>query len=447
MKIDNRTLRNIFLGVGGCILLYWFLHETERVSGVLAVVKGIFSPFVVGAAIAFIFNVPMRFIERYLDIDKPGLKRAVAIVMTLIFLVLVVTLIFHLLIPQLESTVMTLVEQLPPFFNRVVTAAMDFIRAHPEVEEFVVENLIPKDFNWATFDWTAIDWKSIVEKVANFASTSISTIVSGAYSTIGSVAGFVVNAVISIVFALYCLGGKERLARQCRKLLYAFLPESFSDETIRIFRLTNSTFSNFISGQCLEAIILGGMFAVAMIILKMPYVALVSVIISVTALVPLVGAFVGCFLGAFFILVDNPMQAMWFVVMFLVLQQIEGNLIYPKVVGDSIGLPGMWVLLAVTVGGEIMGVGGMFVMIPIVSVLYTLLREITTRRVTARKIDGEKLKEQPPEIRSHRKERRDRRKFKRLLKMNEKNSVILKEETDESAPSGEEAGDESKKTQ
>ena len=193
-------------------------------------------------------------------------------------------------------------------------------------------------------------------------------------------------------------------------------------------RLTNTTFSNFISGQCLEAVILGGMFAVAMLVFKMPYVALVSVIISVTALVPLVGAFVGCFLGAFFILVDNPMQAVWFVVMFLVLQQIEGNLIYPKVVGTSIGLPGMWVLVAVTVGGELMGIGGMFIMIPVVSVLYTLLREITEERLSHRNIDADKLRAHPLIIKSKMKEKREHRQMLRLQRKPKEAAVASAEE-------------------
>ena len=224
---------------------------------------------------------------------------------------------------------------------------------------------------------------------------------------------------IGLVFALYCLAQKEILARQARRLVYAFLPERISDEIIRVMRLTNTTFSNFISGQCLEAIILGGMFAVVMALFRLPYIVLISVLIALTALVPIVGAFVGCFIGAFLILVNDPFQAVIFVAVFLVLQQIEGNLIYPKVVGTSIGLPGMWVLASVTVGGEIMGVMGMLVMIPIVSVCYTLLREITYSRVEKRQIDPDKLRDHPPELRNQFKENRERReqiKFRREMR-------------------------------
>ena len=203
-------------------------------------------------------------------------------------------------------------------------------------------------------------------------------------------------------------------------LLYSLISEHHADETIRILRLTKATFSNFISGQCLEACILGCLFAVAMAIFKMPYISLVSVIIAVTALIPVVGAFVGCILGAFFILVNNPIQALTFVIMFLVIQQLENNLIYPRVVGTSIGLPGMWVLVAVTIGGDLMGVGGMLLMIPVTSVIYALLREFTDKRLSERNIPQEKLQNQPPEIQSRFRRNQERKERLRLQKMKQK---------------------------
>ena len=401
MEIKGKTLRNIFLGVMACIVLYWLLHETERVKSVWNVVKNVCSPFVVGAALAFIFNVPMRAVERYLSfVSKPGMRRALALIVTLLCIGLILTAVFNLLIPQLRETTMSLVDRIPNFFRRMGVTVEEFIAQHPYIQERLVENT----------DFEKIDISVFVSKIANFAGNGITTVFNGAVSAIGSVTGTVVDLVISMVFALYALGQKEVLARQGRKLLYSFFPEGACDEIIRILRMTNATFSNFISGQCLEAVILGGMFAVSMLIFKMPYVALVSVIITLTALVPLVGAFVGCVLGAFFILVSNPFQAFVFVIMFLVLQQIEGNLIYPKVVGTSIGLPGMWVLVAVTVGGELMGVGGMLLMIPLASVAYALLREICDRRLAKRGISPEKLMEQPFEFRAKRVKRKNKEK-------------------------------------
>ena len=284
------------------------------------------------------------------------------------------------------------------------------------VYAFLEEN--PELLKWVsdTTDLKSLDWAGLIQKAITMLKDSVSLIATGAFSAVGGVASALVDALIGLVFALYCLGRKEILARQGRRILYAFLPESFSDEAIRVLRLTNSTFSNFISGQCLEAVILGILFAIAMAILKLPYIPLVSVLIAVTALVPIVGAFVGCFLGAFFILVNDPFQALIFVGMFLVLQQIEGNLIYPKVVGTSIGLPGMWVLVAVTIGGDLMGITGMLVMIPISSVLYALMREFTGKRITERKIDPNKLRDHPPVLKSKFKENRERKKEQKLLK-------------------------------
>ena len=390
MNERKKLLRNIFLGACGCIVLLWLLFNPIRVTVVFNFLKTLFAPFALGAGLAFIVNVPMRAIEARLQgIKKLTLRRCVAVLLTFIAVALVLFLVVQLLLPQLITTLDTLIGKLPAFGSRVWVLINDFLEANPEVLEWVETNT----------DFEQMDWMSYVEKLLAWVSDRVSGIVGGTFSAIGSVFTAVFNGVISFVFALYCLFRKEILARQGRRLLYAFLPEHFCDETVRIFRLTASTFSNFISGQCLEALILGVMFAIAMLIFRMPYVPLVSVLVAITALVPIVGAFVGCGLGAFFILVDDPIKAVWFVVMFLVIQQIEGNVVYPKVVGSSVGLPGMWVLLAVALGGKLMGVAGMFIMIPLVSVVYTLLREITNKRLAKREIDGDKLRDHPPELR------------------------------------------------
>ena len=386
MELNGKNLRRIFLGVAGCIVLYWLLHETERLMSVLNAVTGVLSPFIVGAALAFVLNVPMRGIESLLKkIPKPGLRRALALVLTLLAVVLVLYGIFYLLIPQLGETIESIAKQLPQFFARVQNDITVYLEDHPEVLEWLSNYT---DFN-------AINWAELIEKAVTIVTDSIGGIVNKALSAVVSLGTGIFNAILSLVFALYCLARKEILARQGRRLLYSFLPERVCDETIRIFRMTNITFSKFISGQCLEAVILGAMFAVTMPIFNMPYVALVSVIIAVTALVPIVGAFVGCIIGAFFILVVDPALAFWFIVLFLALQQIEGNLIYPRVVGSSVGLPGMWVLLAVAIGGDLMGVGGMLLMIPVASVLYALARELTNKRLHERQIPNDKLQDQP----------------------------------------------------
>ena len=407
MHIDKKTVRNIFLVAVGAIAFYWVLNETEQFKSLWKALTGMFSPFVLGAAIAFILNVPMRVVEKPLKfVQNESLRRTLAIILTLVIMVLAITGVVLLLVPQITETIQLLIPKLIDFVMRAETALMHFLEANPELLQWVS----------STTDLQSLDWAGLIQKAAAMLKNSVSVIATGAFSAVGGVTSAIVDLVIGLVFALYCLARKEILARQGRRILYSVLPEHFCDETIRVLRLTNSTFSNFISGQCLEAVILGCLFAVSMSIFKMPYIPLVSVLIAVTALIPLVGAFVGCFLGAFFILVNDPIQALVFIAMFLVLQQIEGNLIYPKVVGTSIGLPGMWVLVAVAVGGDLMGVAGMLVMIPISSVLYTLIREFTNRRIAERGIDPEKLRDQPMELKSKFKENRERKREQKLLK-------------------------------
>lgn len=390
MNNRHRILRNIFIGVGACIVLFWMLFKPDRVMAFLSFFKSLFAPFVIGACVAFIFNVPMRAIEGKLSkINKAGLRRGVAVLLTFLSVVLIVFLVVQLLIPQLITTIQTLIAKMPGFGSRVWDRINSFLGANPEIMEWVEANT----------DFEKMDWMTYVEKLLTWTSDRMSGFLGGAFNAIGSVFTGLFNGVISFVFSLYCLFRKEILAGQFRRLLYAFLPEKFCDEVVRIARLTSTTFSNFISGQCLEALVLGGMFAISMLIFRFPYVPLVSVLVAICALVPIVGAFVGCGLSTFFILVDDPVKAVWFVVMFLIIQQFEGNVIYPKVVGSSVGLPGMWVLLAVALGGKLMGVAGMFIMIPVVSVLYTLLRERTNKRLEVRQIDGDKLRSQPSERR------------------------------------------------
>jgi len=422
VEINKKTWRNIFLCAGGCVVLYWILHETGRMQALFNTIGGIFAPFIIGAVLAFILNVPMRAIERLLKgVKKQGARRALAILLTMLAVLLVVAGVFYLLVPQIIDTVKSLIETLPGFFNRVKDSVVAYLNEHPEQLEWLNENT----------DFETINWSEMIQKLLGWITARAEDMINGIIGAVIELSNGIFDGVLSLVFCLYCLSRKEILARQGRRLLYAFLPEKTCDEIIRVLRMSNSVFSNFISGQCLEAVILGAMFAVSMSIFRMPYMPLVSVVIAVTALVPIVGAFVGCVLGAFFILVGNPVLAFWFVVMFLILQQIEGNLIYPRVVGTSIGLPGMWVLVAVAVGGDLMGVGGMLLMIPLASVLYALVREFTNKRLEERGIDREKLQDQPPELRSGFKENRQKRKDKKqkqeALKKEQKENCHKKE--------------------
>ncbi len=417
-EINKKTLQRIFLFVCGAIVLYWLLHETDRVKVILNTVSGIFAPFVFGGVLAFILNVPMRAIENGLlrKVNRDVLKRVISVVLTLLALFLVISLVFWLLIPQIIQTVNSLVPNLSDFLVKAEVWVKDFLEERPQLLAWVENN----------FNLEEISLTTMAEKL--FAMFNMSTVLGGAVSAIGSIFSGVFNGVIAVVFSVYCLFQKETLARQGRKLAYAFLKEKTADKIVKILRLTNSSFSNFLSGQCVEVCILGGMYAVGMAVLRMPYIPLITVVIALTAFIPIVGAWTGCVVGAFLIFVKDPMLAIVFVAMFLAIQLIENNMIYPRVVGNSVGLSGMWVLVAITIGGELMGILGMFLMIPLVSVVYTIVREYTNKKLKAVPVDAEKLQLQPPELVSKFKEKRETKKKLQLLK--KKNNEKKSEETE-----------------
>lgn len=418
MQLDKKQTKNLILGVVACIVLYWVLNDMERVKGILANGFQIAQPFLVGACIAFILNVPLRAIERQVKkIPNLPADRTISILLTLGCVGLVVTLVFQLLIPQIRETAEIIAQQLPPFIDRVEDMIRQFLKDNPQIEQWL----------WENTDLERLDWGALAQQGIDLVGDTLGKVLGNTVDLVKAFISSIWTIIISVIFSLYCLGNKEQLSRQGRRLLYSLLPEHWSDEIIRIGRLSNTTFSNFFAGQCIEVMILGSMFAIAMSILKMPYVPLVSVLVAVTAFIPIVGAWIGCALGAFFIMVNNPMQAVAFVVMFVILQQIENSLIYPKVVGTSVGLPSMWTLVAVSVGADIMGVAGMVLMIPVCSVLYTLLREFTSDRVRLRGIDPDKLRDHPPELKSKLKEKREHIKRKREAKKAAELAALMKE--------------------
>ena len=393
---NKKLFRNIFLALLAVLFIYWIFGGSGRISGVFQLIKRVLSPFVTGAAIAFIFNVPMRAFERMIKGIKPlKLRRTLAIFLTLIAALLIIAVVCLLLIPQLAKTIRSLTPSLQSFSGNIHVYFKEFLEKNPDIEQWIINNT----------DMEKLDWQNLLQQGVSVLGNRFTSIVGGAVSAIGSVATAVVDIVIALVFAVYSLYQKENIARQGRRLLYTFFSERTADRIVRVFRLSNSTFSNFLSGQCLEACILGCLFAIVMAIFRMPYIPLISVLVAVTALIPVVGSFIGCAVGAFLIMVNDPIQAVWFVIMFLVIQQIENNLIYPRVVGTSIGLPGMWVLFSVAVGAKLMGVAGMFLMIPVSSVIYSVLRDYSSSRLAESKIPAEKLVPQPPDLRSGFRER------------------------------------------
>ena len=289
--------------------------------------------------------------------------------LTLILILAIIAGVLFVVVPELVNTIADLIGQVPTAVNNLINWLQVKLSAYPEYEEKLSS--------------ISINWDSVLSNVMNFLSIGTKGIINGG---IGAISGFfsgITNFFIGFVFSVYVLFQKEKLASQCKKLMYVCMPESRADKIIEVLRLTNTTFSNFLSGQCLEACILGTMFVITLSILRMPYALLIGIIIAVSALIPIVGAFL--------IMMTSPLKALIFVGVFIILQQIEGNLIYPHVVGSSVGLPGIWVLVAVTIGGNLFGIMGMLTFIPISSVCYALLRTYVNRKVEEKEIDREKF--------------------------------------------------------
>lgn len=366
--MDKKTERSILkLLIWAGVIILAIMYSEQLWTGIVFLAQ-VIQPFVIGGAIAFVLNILMRQIEK-IPFGKHKMPRGLSIVLTLVVIVGLLTLIGFIVVPQLGITIRDLGVKIPRFIEKASLKIQEVSANNPQVLEWFKE-----------LENMEIDWKSILETAIKFIRSGFGNVLSSTVLVAGNIIGGIVNIFIAFVFAIYALLMKEKLIDQYKRILKAYLPENIRVTTEKVLTLLNSNFRNFISGQCLEAVILGLMFFITMTILQFPYALLVGVLIGFTSLIPIVGGFIGCGISAFFIMVDSPMKAVWFIVIFLVLQQIEGNLIYPKVVGGSVGLPSIWVLTAVSVGGSLMGVLGMLMFIPLVSTGYTLLRENVNKR-------------------------------------------------------------------
>lgn len=354
--------------------LVWGVQHSVQLMGWLRVFLGIVQPFLLGCAIAFVLNLPLRAIERkLLRRWNSAARRPVSLLMSLGFVILVVALVVVMIVPELVEAIADIVQQVPVALERLVLWLNEMAVRYPQLDQSA-----------AVLAQLEENWQEIVENALSMLKHGLGSVVSTTIGVAGSVISGVATTFIAFVFSFYLLMQKEKIAGQVKRVLTAYLPSRAAERTVQVCCLLDKNFSSFIAGQCLEAVILGSMFVVSMTLLRMPYAVMVGVLIAFTALIPIVGAFIGCFVGAFLILLENPMQAVAFVVLFLVLQQLEGNFIYPRVVGSSVGLPSIWVLAAVTVGGSLFGIVGMLVFIPLISTAYSLLRDSVNARNAAR---------------------------------------------------------------
>lgn len=381
MDLNKNNVKKILGIITFTLILMAVLLNFSAVGNYLMFLWGILLPFVVGGAIAFILNIPMSAIEKQFQKiqikTKRGEKirnrvvRPVSMVLAILLVFLIIGIVIGVVVPQLGQTINSIGESMTKSLPKIQIWLEQTFQDQEEIVNYI-KNL---DF----------DWKNWLNTIKDFAWNGAGSVLSYTMSATMMVVNGVMSFFIAFIFALYILSQKENLGRQSRKLITAVFSQKIVEKILSVCSLSYKTFSRFITGQCLEAMILGAMFFVTMSIFRLPYALLVGVLIAFTALIPIVGTFIGCFVGALLILMVNPMQAVFFVILFLVLQQVEGNLVYPHVVGNSVGLPSIWVLFAVTVGGKLMGVMGMLVFIPLFSVLYALLREWINYRISVKK--------------------------------------------------------------
>lgn len=376
MELNKRSVKRILLIITFTVLLIWGVYNHKQLGEILLGIYSLISPFVIGLCIAYIVNVLLRPIEnlwmKLLNKRKgkwpEKLKRPLCLLLTILLVIGIILAIVLIIMPELRDSVASLIDMIPSYAEEVqrwwgsLSTFLDKYSIDLPEFDFKPDKLIDilKDGGTVLFNTTA--------------------------SVAGSIVTAVMNFVIAFAFSIYVLAQKETLKRQSMKVLTAVMKPEKLDKLLNLLRLANKTFTNFITGQLTEAVIIGALCFIGMTIFRMPYAPAISVLVGFTALIPVFGAFIGTAVGAFLILLVKPIQAVWFVIFIIVLQQFEGNLIYPKVVGKSVGLPGIWVLVAVTVGGNAMGVMGMLISVPLCSVLYAVSREAVNNKLKMKRI-------------------------------------------------------------
>lgn len=374
MNLDKQTMRSIRHIILFIALVALCVIKIEEVLDIFKFILNIVQPFIWGSAIAFVMNIPLNGFEKHLFKNwnskrAEKLKRPVSILLSIFLIISIILFVGITVVPQLGKTIVDIGNKFPSFWNNAMTNLEELCASNPQIVEYLER-----------MQKTSFDWDMVINKAMHFLQNGVGSMVNSTISVAGTILGGVINITVAVIFSIYILSQKEKLGGQGKRILKAYLPEKANAQALKVLRLLNNNFSSFISGQCLEAVILGMMFVVSLTVFRIPYALLIGVLIAFTALIPIVGAFIGCFVGAFLILVDNPVKAVVFVIIFLVLQQIEGNLIYPHVVGSSVGLPSIWVLAAVTLGGSLLGVTGMLLFIPLVSTAYILLKDDVNTR-------------------------------------------------------------------
>lgn len=378
---DEKT-KNYFLLITYAIVLAYVFLNLDTVWNVVVTIIDLIKPFIIGICIAFVLNIPMKFFEEKvvgkLTKEKSKLKRPLSLIITIVVLVGLIIGLMTFVIPQLAESCSTLVKNVPEY----VDSLEKFMNKNINSKELLSSDVIEEVYNKIL---------SMGQNIIKIIGQVAGTIVSHALDITVGVTSTIINIVMAFIVSIYILLSKEKLSNQIKKILYAYMKKENVIKFLKVSKIANIKFTNFVRSQVIEACILGVLCFIGMTICSMPYALLISTIIGVTALVPIFGAFVGAILSAFIVLMVSPIKVILFAVIFVVIQQIEGNLIYPFVVGNSIGLSALWVLFAITVGGNAFGVVGMLIGVPLFGVLYTLISITTNKRLEKRNINIEEI--------------------------------------------------------
>ena len=370
LKNDYSFIKTVLIVIIG-ILSYWCLNNLSVIFGVVSKLISVIMPFIVGFVIAYILNIPMKKFESILEKkiqDKPKMVRMISIILSLLLMIVIVLIVLLLLIPELVENITMLIDSLSTFAKTAEAFIIDLFDRFPELQ--------------AQISGMFSQFSDITKIVSNLLSTLVNSMVTFLSNLFS---GFML-AFTSIIFSIYMLAQKEYLLRGCKKVIYAFLSNQKADKIIELSELINLTFAKFVSGQCLEVVILGTMMFIACSIFRFPYALIIAVLTTITALIPIFGALVAMVIGFVLIAISSPLKGLLFIVVFQVVQQIENNFIYPKVVGKSVGLYPIWTLLAITVGGNMFGVVGMLCGLPFASVIYVLFKQIVQEKLEKKKV-------------------------------------------------------------
>ena len=390
---ENQKYLKALAVILASILFFVIISNISTVSDAVSKVLGVFSPLILGLCIAFVVNLPLRFLEERVFgklTRKNGkvwskLKRPLCLTLSVLFLLSVITVFLSFVVPELVRTGEKFFTALP--------SAMENVSA-------TIDSVLQKLHLDKAFPELTIDWNSISSWALEILNDHSNSIAQGALGIVTTVFNTVLNFILGFVFSIYVLASKESLGKLAKSVIYSIMKRERARKLISVVVLSNKAFSGFISGQCTEVLLIGVLCFIGMLIFRMPYAVMVSCVIAFTAFIPVFGPFIGTAIGAFFIFIESPIKALWFIIFIVILQQLESNIIYPKIMGKHVGLPGIWVLAAVTIGGGLFGVVGIIVSVPVCSVIYTLFDRWLKKRLEARNISHKSMSHDASEPKS-----------------------------------------------